>query len=492
MFGRLRRSAALGCHGRVPRASCRAMSGFTIVSEDALVGAASADPSSIELTPEQVVYQLDQHIIGQTDAKKAVAVALRNRWRRRQIEGPIRAEISPMNILMSGPTGSGKTEIARRLATLTASPFIKVEATKFTEIGVFGANAESMVKDLVEVAVEMERAAVQKTNANAARERAIDRLVAALTARTELVSEALRRRLREDIASGAADDKIVTIKLKPVQSPLKSRSMSDMEIPPELDQAMRQMSEMLGRLNGSKTCSSKGSGGTQMTVKEALPRLQAEEAANFVVEDDIVRRAIENVQTNGIIFLDEIDKLAHDRHSHHSSFRKGEGVQKELLALTEGCAVTTRHGIVYTDHILFIASGAFHNVSPSDLMPELQGRLPIRVNLSPLTEHDFERILTETQFNLLDQVRALMHTEQVEVTFTQDAVQQIAHVSAKVNAQTDNIGARRLATVVSKITEHMSFHAPSLRGTKVTIDKTYVQAHLKDVLKQTDLTKYIL
>ncbi|RHY30407.1 hypothetical protein DYB32_007722 [Aphanomyces invadans] len=449
------------------------MSGFTIVSEDALVGAASADPSSIELTPEQVVYQLDQHIIGQTDAKKAVAVALRNRWRRRQIEGPIRAEISPMNILMSGPTGSGKTEIARRLATLTASPFIKVEATKFTEIGVFGANAESMVKDLVEVAVEMERAAVQKTNANAARERAIDRLVAALTARTELVSEALRRRLREDIASGAADDKIVTIKLKP------------MEFPPELDQAMRQMSEMLGRLNGSKTGSSKGSGGTQMTVKEALPRLQAEEAANFVVEDDIVRRAIENVQTNGIIFLDEIDKLAHDRHSHHSSFRKGEGVQKELLALTEGCAVTTRHGIVYTDHILFIASGtsmarqcvaddgflgAFHNVSPSDLMPELQGRLPIRVNLSPLTEHDFERILTETQ----------------------DAVQQIAHVSAKVNAQTDNIGARRLATVVSKITEHMSFHAPSLRGTKVTIDKTYVQAHLKDVLKQTDLTKYIL
>ncbi|RHY90955.1 hypothetical protein DYB35_001058 [Aphanomyces astaci] len=492
MFG-LRLRAVHGNRGGLSRASCRGLSGFTIVTD----APATVNASSMELTPEQVVYQLDQHIIGQTDAKKAVAVALRNRWRRRQIEGPIRAEISPMNILMSGPTGSGKTEIARRLATLTASPFIKVEATKFTEIGVFGANAESMVKDLVEVAVEMERTAVLKKNATAARDRAIDRLVAALTVRTELVSEALRRRLREDIASGAADDKLVTVKLKPVQSSSqKSRMMSDMDMPPELDQAMRQVSEMLGKLNGSKSTNSKGSSTANshqtLTVKEALPKLQAEEAASFVVEQDIVRRALENVQSNGIIFLDEIDKLASERHSHTSSFRKGEGVQKELLALTEGCAVTTRHGVVYTDHILFIASGAFHNVSPSDLMPELQGRLPIRVNLTPLTAQDFERILTETQFNLLDQVRALMDTERVAVTFTPDAVHEIAHVSAKVNSQTDNIGARRLATVVSKITEHMSFHAPALAGTDVVIDKSYVQAHLKDILKQTDLTKYIL
>ncbi|RLO03979.1 hypothetical protein DYB28_014916, partial [Aphanomyces astaci] len=313
MFG-LRVRAVHGNRVGLSCASCRGLSGFTIVTDTP----ATVNASSMELTPEQVVYQLDQHIIGQTDAKKAVAVALRNRWRRRQIEGPIRAEISPMNILMSGPTGSGKTEIARRLATLTASPFIKVEATKFTEIGVFGANAESMVKDLVEVAVEMERTAVLKKNATAARDRAIDRLVAALTVRTELVSEALRRRLREDIASGAADDKLVTVKLKPVQSSSqKSRMMSDMDMPPELDQAMRQVSEMLGKLNGSKSTNSKGSSTANshqtLTVKEALPKLQAEEAASFVVEQDIVRRALENVQSNGIIFLDEIDKLASER-----------------------------------------------------------------------------------------------------------------------------------------------------------------------------------
>ncbi|KAF0720514.1 Aste57867_233 [Aphanomyces stellatus] len=445
----------------------------------------------MELTPEQVVYQLDQHIIGQTDAKKAVAIALRNRWRRRQISGPIRAEISPMNILMSGPTGSGKTEIARRLAKMTASPFVKVEATKFTEIGVFGANAESMVKDLVEVAVEMEREKVQKQNASAARERAIDRIVQALTQRSETASEALRRRLREEINSGAADEKVVTVVIKPV-SPKRSRPRMGedmaMEIPPELEKMMQQLTLAMGmRQGGGGKETEKGQ---TMTVREALPKLEAEEAANFVDEEDIVRRAIENVQTNGIIFLDEIDKLAND--DHHRSFRKGEGVQKELLALTEGCAVNTRHGIVYTDHILFIASGAFHKSSPSDLMPELQGRLPIRVNLAPLTEHDFVRILTETQYNLLDQVRALMETEGVHVTFTSDAIEEIASVSAKVNSQTDNIGARRLATVVSKITEHVSFHAPSMKHSDVSIDKAYVQTHLKDILKQTDLTKYIL
>ncbi|CAK4659346.1 unnamed protein product [Aphanomyces euteiches] len=459
-----------------PAVARRCFSDFTIVESPVV-----PFEGSLELTPEQVVYQLDQHIIGQTDAKKAVAIALRNRWRRRQIEGPMRAEISPMNILMSGPTGSGKTEIARRLAKMTASPFVKVEATKFTEIGVFGANAESMVKDLVEVAIEMEREAAQKKNAAAARERAIDRLVTALTQRSDSVSEALRRRLREEIETGAADDRLVTVTIKPVVAkPSRSRLNEDMamEIPPELEQMMKQVSQVLGMRQDKKD---KAKGQT-MTVKEALPKLEAEEAAKFVDEEDIVRLAIENVQNNGIIFLDEIDKLAND--DQHRSFRKGEGVQKELLALTEGCAVNTRHGIVYTDHILFIASGAFHKSSPSDLMPELQGRLPIRVNLSPLTEKDF--------FNLLDQVRALMQTEGVQVVFTADAVEEIASVSAKVNSQTDNIGARRLATVVSKITEHVSFHAPSMKNSSVTIDKEYVQQHLKDILKQTDLTKYIL
>ncbi|OQS04056.1 ATP-dependent hsl protease ATP-binding subunit hslU [Thraustotheca clavata] len=447
---------------------------------------AAVNGSSMELTPEQVVYQLDQHIIGQTDAKKAVAIALRNRWRRRQIDGPIRSEISPMNILMSGPTGSGKTEIARRLAKLTNSPFVKVEATKFTEIGVYGTNADSMIKDLTDIAVDMEREAAKKANASAAHVRAVERILD-IIAPASTSSEALRKKLRADIESGAAADRLVTVVLKPVESFSRRRHSPEdmmMEMPPELQQMMKHLSGVLGA-NGPQ----KNKGQT-MTVKEALPKLEAEEAVSGLNEEEIVAKAIENVQTNGIVFLDEIDKLA--QNNDNRSFRKGEGVQKELLALTEGCAVHTRHGIVHTDHILFIASGAFHNCSPSDLMPELQGRLPIRVNLAPLTENDFVRILTETQYNLLDQVRALMATEDVNVTFTGDAIAEIASVSAQVNVQTDNIGARRLATVVAKITEHVSFHAPSLKNSTVTIDKAYVQEHLKDILQKTDLTKYIL
>ncbi|EQC24984.1 heat shock protein HslVU, ATPase subunit HslU [Saprolegnia diclina VS20] len=460
----------------------KAFSSFMLVDPKA----ASPDASN-ELTPEQVVYQLDQHIIGQTDAKKAVAIALRNRWRRRQLDGPMRSEISPMNILMSGPTGSGKTEIARRLARLTQSPFVKVEATKFTEVGVYGSNADSMIKDLTDIAIDMEREAAKKANASAARARAIERVLD-LIAPAHSSSDALRRKLRADIASGDADDRHITVVLKPIESTHRRRGSPEdmmMELPPELQQMMKQLSGVLGARDGQPKKQ-----GQTMTVKEALPKLEAEEAVSGLNEDDIVQRAIENVQTNGIVFLDEVDKLA--QNNDNRSFRKGEGVQKELLALTEGCAVHTRHGIVHTDHILFIASGAFHNCSPSDLMPELQGRLPIRVNLSPLTEKDFVRILTETQYNLLDQVRALMATEDVSVVFTDDAIDEIASVSSQVNVQTDNIGARRLATVVAKITEHVSFHAPSLKASTITIDKAYVQEHLKDILQKTDLTKYIL
>ncbi|OQS00513.1 ATP-dependent hsl protease ATP-binding subunit hslU [Achlya hypogyna] len=463
------------------RYSAKPFSSFMLVDPNA-----SSSEASLELTPEQVVYQLDQHIIGQTDAKKAVAIALRNRWRRRQIDGPMRSEISPMNILMSGPTGSGKTEIARRLARLTQSPFVKVEATKFTEVGVYGTNADSMIKDLTDIAIDMEREAAKKANASAAHVRAVERILD-LLAPPHSSSEALRRKLRADIESGEANGRLVTVVLKPIESSKRRRHPSEdmmMELPPELQQMMKQLSGVLGTQGPNKPK------GQTMTVEEALPKLEAEEAVSGLNEDDIVQRAIENVQTNGIVFLDEVDKLA--QNNDNRSFRKGEGVQKELLALTEGCAVHTRHGIVHTDHILFIASGAFHNCSPSDLMPELQGRLPIRVNLAPLTEKDFVRILTETQYNLLDQVRALMATEDVSVHFTDDAINEIASVSAQVNVQTDNIGARRLATVVAKITEHVSFHAPALKGTTVTIDQAYVQKHLKDILQKTDLTKYIL
>lgn len=459
--------------------------------QSSLVPVGRAFTVGTELTPEDVVRELNKHIVGQEDAKKAVAVALRNRWRRRQLTNDtLRAEISPMNILMSGPTGSGKTEIARRLAKLTDSPFLKVEATKFTEVGIYGANAESMVKDLVDVAVEMERSRAQKKNAAAARERAIERLVELLAGPG--ASSFAREALREQIENGQADDRLVRVTLKPITSRAgKPRSSEMMEMPPELENMMAHLDTIM------KSRFSSGKGGDaksqQMTVKDALPRLEAEEADAIMDDDEIVKLAIEHVQNNGIIFLDEIDKLANaDEQRGGSNYRKGEGVQKELLALTEGCAVNTRHGMVYTDHILFIASGAFHRCNPSDLMPELQGRLPIRVALHPLGAQEFVQILKETEHNLLQQTSALMETEGVTLSFTDEAIDEIASISAMVNSQTDDIGARRLATIVSKITEEVSFHAPKMNGMPFTVDKPYVQQRLANVLQKTDLTKYIL
>ncbi|KAE9340379.1 ATP-dependent protease ATPase subunit [Phytophthora fragariae] len=448
--------------------------------------------------PEDVVRALDKFIVGQQDAKKAVAVALRTRWRHRQLQSDaLRAEISPMNILMSGPTGSGKTEIARRLAKISGSPFLKVEATKFTEVGIYGANADSMIKDLVDVAVNMERAEAQKLHAAAARERAIDRLVDLLDRKK--LSDISRAELREEIASSKADNRKVRVQLKPLSSktrPTASNPEMMMEMPPELENMMKHLDTLMAsRFSGG---AGKSDDKTQsMTVKEALPRLEAEEADEIIDDDEVVKRALKNVQHNGIVFLDEIDKLASAGDQARSggngaSYRKGEGVQKELLALTEGCAVNTRYGLVYTDHILFIASGAFHRSKPSDLMPELQGRLPIRVALSPLGAAEFEKILKDTDHNLLEQTSALMETEGVKLTFTDDAISEIATIAEQVNAQTDNIGARRLATIIAKITEEVSFHAPKMNGVNFEVDKKYVQQRLSNVLERTDLSKFIL
>ncbi|RLN56270.1 hypothetical protein BBJ29_006826 [Phytophthora kernoviae] len=457
---------------------CAGLRRFNSVATDLpLAPVGTAPHGDADRIPEDVVRALDKFIVGQQDAKKAVSVALRNRWRRRQLQNDaLRAEISPMNILMSGPTGSGKTEIARRLAKISGSPFLKVEATKFTEVGIYGANADSMIKDLVDVAVSLERADAQKLHAAAARERAIDRLVDLLDRKK--LSDLSRAELREEIATGKADN----------------RKMM-MEMPPELENMMKHLDTiMASRFSGGGKSEDK----TQsMTVKEALPRLEAEEADEIIDDDEVVKRALENVQHNGIVFLDEIDKLATAGDQAISggsgaNYRKGEGVQKELLALTEGCAVNTRYGLVYTDHILFIASGAFHRSKPSDLMPELQGRLPIRVALSPLGAAEFEKILKDTEHNLLQQTSALMETEGVKLTFTDDAVTEIASIAEQVNAQTDNIGARRLATIISKITEEVSFHAPKMNGVTFEVNKKYVQQRLSNVLDRTDLSKFIL
>ncbi|CAH0475397.1 unnamed protein product [Peronospora belbahrii] len=454
--------------------------------------------SDIDSIPETVVQALDKYIVGQKDAKKAVAVALRTRWRRRQLKNDaLRNEILPMNILMSGPTGSGKTEIARRLAKISGSPFLKVEATKFTEVGIYGANVDSMIKDLVDVAVNMERLEAQKIYAAAARERAIDRLVDLLDHTT--LSGISRAELREEIAAGKVADHKVRMQVKPLSSktrpPLANSDMM-MEMPPELENMIKHLDTLMAsRFSGA---SGKSDDKAQsMTVKEALPCLEAEEADAIINDDDVIKRALENVQHNGIVFLDEIDKLASAGDQNRTggnggSYRKGEGVQKELLALTEGCAISTRYGLVYTDHILFIASGAFSRSKPSDLMPELQGRLPIRVALSSLGAAEFEKILRDTDHNLLEQTSALMETEGVKLTFADDAISEMATIAEKVNAQTDNIGARRLVTIISKITEEVSFHAPKMNGMTFEIDKKYVLQRLSGVLEHTDLSKFIL
>jgi ATP-dependent HslUV protease ATP-binding subunit HslU len=429
------------------------------------------------LTPKAIVAALDAHIVGQADAKKAVAVALRNRWRRQKLPPELRDEVTPKNILMIGPTGCGKTEISRRLAKLAEAPFVKVEATKFTEVGYVGRDVEQIARDLVEEAVRLEKERRREAVREAASKAAMDRLLKALVG--DGASEATRESFRQRISEGAMND--VEVEIEVEDAPAKP-----MEIPGMGGGVgMINLSEMMGKAFGQKPLKRR-----KLRVADAWDKLVDEEAEKRMDQDDVARAALINAETNGIVFIDEIDKIA------VSDVRGGsvsrEGVQRDLLPLIEGTTVATKYGPMKTDHVLFIASGAFHVAKPSDMLPELQGRLPIRVELSALTEDDFVHILSSTRANLVEQYRALLGTEDVTVDFTPDAIRAVAKTAAQVNESVENIGARRLQTVMEKLLEEVSFEAEDRRGTTVTIDAAYVADKLAGLAGNTDLSKYIL
>ena len=429
------------------------------------------------LTPKQIVAALDEHIIGQADAKRAVAVALRNRWRRQRLGADLRDEVTPKNILMIGPTGCGKTEISRRLAKLAEAPFVKVEATKFTEVGYVGRDVEQIARDLVEEAIRLEKERRREKVREAASEAAMERLLNALVG--ENASEATRESFRQRIVQNAMNE--VEVEIEVADQPRAPFDMGAMggQI------GMIDLSDMMGKALGRKATRRQ-----KLRVPDAWDKLVEEEADKRLDQDDVARVALQNAETNGIVFLDEIDKIA------VSDVRGGsvsrEGVQRDLLPLIEGTTVATKYGPMKTDHVLFIASGAFHIAKPSDMLPELQGRLPIRVELRALTEEDFIRILSETRANLVAQYKALLATEDVTLDITDDAVAEIARIAAQVNAGVENIGARRLQTVMERLLEEISFEAEEHRGETVTVDAAYVQGRLEGLAGNTDLSKYIL
>lgn len=431
-------------------------------------------------TPREIVSELDRYIIGQQEAKKAVAIALRNRWRRQQLGDAMREEVLPKNILMVGPTGVGKTEIARRLAKLTQAPFIKIEATKFTEVGYVGRDVEQIIRDLLEAALHMSREEKRKRVEAKAELNAENRVVDALVG--DKASKETKEKFRAMLRNGELRDKEIEIDVSETGS-----GMPTMEIPgmPGAQMGMLNMNDMLGKAFGQQTKKKK------VTVEDSYPILLREEADKLLDEDDVLKTAIENVENNGIVFLDEIDKIT-ARADKQGADVSREGVQRDLLPLIEGTTVSTKHGPVKTDHILFIASGAFHIAKPADMLPELQGRLPIRVNLNALTRDDFVRILTEPEASLVKQYTALMGVEEVKIIFKDDAIAEVADLSAEINQGVENIGARRLHTVMEKLLEEISFTASERGGEDITIDADYVRKQVSDLARNADVSKFIL
>jgi ATP-dependent HslUV protease ATP-binding subunit HslU len=440
-----------------------------------------------QMTPREIVHELNRHIIGQDDAKRAVAIALRNRWRRSQLDDEMRNEVTPKNILMIGPTGVGKTEIARRLARLANAPFVKVEATKFTEVGYVGKDVESIIRDLVETAVkqsrEQEIAKVEQRAVDAAEERVLDALLTpargtdAEAERDSTTRQVFRKKLRE----GSLDDKEIEIELSKITAGVEIMA------PPGMEEMTSQLQNMFSNMNKGETATRK------ITVADAMKQLKDEEASKLINEEEIKTSAVEAAEQNGIVFLDEIDKVCRRGEAGGADVSR-EGVQRDLLPLIEGSTVSTKYGMIKTDHILFIASGAFHLAKPSDLIPELQGRLPIRVELNSLVVDDLERILTEPKASLTKQYCALMDTENLKVKFEDEGVRRIAELAFEVNESTENIGARRLHTILERLLEEISFEASDLgaKNEKIVIDKAFVDQHLSELAQDEDLSRFIL